>query len=201
MTSRGRAFTVIELLIVVALVLAVGSLVVVSGFAWSASARVEAAEKGISASVEEARAMAIRLCCPVRLHAYSSDTGSTLLALDPWRESFESDEPEREETPLPPVVVYELPSGLSIMPSESSTTFTPHETDLLVQDDPVPVVLLDVFPDGQVRLAEESWQLRSASAYHVPALDSWAGALRFEPVELNALAEIPRVYANEGPAL
>lgn len=201
MTSRARAFTVIELLIVVALLLAVGSLVIVSGFAWSSNARVKAAEKGISSSIDEARALAIRLSRPVRLHAHSSETGSTLLALEPWTESFESDELEKEETSRAPLVIYELPRGLSIMTSENSATFIPHETDIFAQDDPVSVVLLDVFPDGQVRLADESWQLESAAAYHVPSLDSWAGTLRLETVETDEFAESARVYADEGPAL
>lgn len=201
MTSRGRAFTVIELLIVVALLLAVGSLLIVSGFAWSSDARIEAAEKGISASIEEARAMAIRLSSPVRLHAHSSETGSTLLALEPWTESFENDGQKNEETSRVPLVIYELPGGLSIMATKNSDTFTPHETDIFAQDDPVSVVLLDVFPDGQVRLAEESWQLESSAAHHVPLLDSWAGTLRLETVETDEFDESARVYANEGPAL
>ncbi|RNC81517.1 MAG: hypothetical protein ED559_06915 [Phycisphaera sp.] len=200
MTSRGRAFTVIELLIVVALMLAVGCLVIVSGFAWSEKERVEAAEKGISASVEEARAMALRLGRPVRLVATSYDTGSTRLSLEPWEDAFDSDQLESDETSSKAQAIYELPDGLSIAHSEEGDSFFPHETDVFVQAESVPISLLDVYPDGQAKLSDELWQLESAGAVHVPSLDSWAGTLRFEAVELDEFADFAGVPADEEPS-
>lgn len=201
MTSRGRAFTVIELLIVVSLLLALGSLVIVSGFTWSERERVEATEKGISASVEEARAMALRLGRPVRLVAIGSGTGKTRLTLEPWADSFESDQPENEETVNHARVIYELPDGLSIAHAEDSDSFAPHETDIFVQSESAPIALLDVFPDGQAKLSDGSWQLESDGAVHVPSLDSWAASLRFEAVELEEFADFAGVPADEEPAL
>ncbi|GAB5495286.1 MAG: hypothetical protein Phyf2KO_03660 [Phycisphaerales bacterium] len=201
MTSRDRAFTVIEFLIVVALMVAVGGIVIVSGFAWSEKERVVAAERGISASVEETRAMSLRLGRPVRLVARTVDAGVTQIAIEPWGDVLEVDLPDSDVAISPAQVIYELPHGLSIRTSDEGSSRIPHETDILDQAESQSIVLLDVFPDGQARLAEQLWRLESAEAAHVPLLDSWAGTLRFEVIENDEFADFAGVHSNEEPAL
>ncbi len=194
MTPRNRAFTLIELMIVIAIVLALSGLALAGGLFTSGDRVIGDSEKGLSASIDEARAMAIRQDWPVRLVALARDDGPTLISAEAWPRSlsgasdFETGFADDEEE-SPGTVLYELPRGLVIAPDDGMSGL-PHETDIFVDAEPVPTTLVDVYPDGRVSIGSSNWVLTFDERSFTPILDAWTGLLRFEPV--------PNV--NENPA-
>lgn len=186
MTPRNRAFTLIELMIVIAIVLALSGLALAGGLFTSGDRVIGDSEKGLSASIDEARAMAIRQDWPVRLVALARDDGPTLISAEAWPRSlsgasdFETGFANDEEE-APGTVLYELPRGLVIAPDDGMSGL-PHETDIFVDAEPVPTTLVDVYPDGRVSIGSYSWVLTFDERSFTPILDAWTGLLRFEPV-------------------
>jgi len=186
MTSCRRAFTLIELMIVVAVMVVIGGLVVVSGFRWNDADRINAAQHGISSAILEARAAALESGVPVSVSLIERDDGSSYLAMSPTRAEG-GDEVESEEEPQP-TALYELPSKLTIAAApEGNSGSLPHETDFgsfeqsYSDSSELPLVL--ALPDGRAMLAAEPWQLDADGSRLEPRLETWTGQLEFSPVQ------------------
>lgn len=185
MTPRNRAFTLIELMIVIAIVLALSGLALAGGLFTSGDRVIGDSEKGLSASIDEARAMAIRQDWPVRLVALARDEGPTLISAEAWPRSvsgeIDSETGFEDEEEASGTVLYELPRGLGIAPDDGMSGL-PHETDIFLSAEPVPTTLVDVYPDGRVSIGSSDWVLTFDERTFAPILDAWTGLLRFEPV-------------------
>ena len=185
MTSCRRAFTLIELMIVVAVMVVIGGLVVVSGFRWNDAERINAAQHGISAAILEARAAALESGVPVSVSMIERDDGSSYLAMSPKRAEA-GDEVESEEEPQP-TALYELPSKLTIVAVPEENRGLPHETDIgsfeQSYSDSSELSLVLALPDGRALLAVEPWQLDADGSRLEPRLETWTGRLEFLPVQ------------------
>jgi len=191
MGARGRAITLIELLIVLAVALALGAVSLRGAVTWSDADRLRAAEDGIASAVLEARAEALRTGGAVELIAFENDRGAALVGMR--RESLgdEADATAIEEVVgevVGPEVLYELPDGMTITGEDPEDAEAPGE-----------IVLVRLLPDGSASLAQPQWHLARGEERFAASIERWTGRLTFSPVdteEAGALADLD--FADDG---
>lgn len=192
MTSRRRAFTLIELLIVVAVLVVLGSLAITSSFRWSDEERVESAQQGISSAILEARSAALEQGVPVDVVYVAPEYGlpsiGMVVSIDDSEPSGAAINSEFNQDSVEPVptLLYELPERLAVVFGDVSDTGFVHETDILAEpiesfkDDETRLVR--VMPDGHASLSEDSWELEADDRRFQPSVESWTGRLTFQEI-------------------
>ncbi len=192
MTSRRRAFTLIELLIVVAVLVVLGSLAITSSFRWSDEERVESAQQGISSAILEARSAALEQGVPVDVVYVAPEYGLPSIGMivsttdsEPSGAAINSEFNQDSIEPIP-ALLYELPERLAVVFGAVSDTGFVHETDILAEpmdsfeDDETRLVR--VMPDGHASLSEDSWELEADDRRFQPAIENWTGRLTFQEI-------------------
>jgi prepilin-type N-terminal cleavage/methylation domain-containing protein len=195
MTTCRRAFTLIELLIVVALIVVLSGVTVVSGFRWSNAEQISATQDGISSAILEARAAALASGISARVMFVSNDDGLSYIGLL-LQKSKDEDvratgldsafESSFSESDSQIVVLYELPENLVIVPIADSANDNPHETDQYLLDHTgthsVELPIVVVVPDGRAMLSTQPWELDFDGILYRPSLESWTGKIKFQRV-------------------
>ena len=196
MTSRRRAFTLIELLIVVAVLVVLGSFAITSSFRWTDEERVESAQQGISSAILEARSAALEQGVPVDVVYVAPEYGLPSIGMiastadsEPSGIAINSEFNQDSSEPVP-TLIYELPERLTVVFGAVSDTGFVHETDILsepidsfidsFEDDETRLVR--VMPDGHASLSDDSWELEADDRRFQPAIESWTGQLTFQEI-------------------
>jgi len=197
MPVGGRAITLIELLIVLAIALAIGALSLRGAVTWTEQDRIAAVESGLSSAALETRARALREQKPFELVAIKTDRGvfrvgmltksslpradgdvldDSALAFDDVRESKLD-------------VLYELPEPMRIGLDESG------EAAQIESPDSEAIVLVRLMPDGSASLADTGWTLTQDDRVFVPSLAKWTARLtlsqREDELGSDVFAETP----------
>ena len=196
MPVGGRAITLIELLIVLAIALAIGALSLRGAVTWTEQDRIKAVESGLSSAALEARARALREQKPFELVAIESDRGVFRVGMQTGSllpqngsdviedSAFAFDELSQSKFD----VLYELPEPMRIGLDESGEAAR-NETS-----DSGAIVLLRLMPDGSAGLADSGWTLTQDDRVFTPSLAKWTArlalVLREEDAESNEFAEM-----------
>lgn len=174
MRARGRAITLIELLIVLAVALALGAVSLRGAVTWSDADRLRAAEDGLASAALEARAEALRSGGAVELVSFNNDRGAALVGMRRESQGEEADatatEVIGEDVGL--VVLYELPKGMTITGEDSEDAESPGE-----------IVLVRLLPDGSALIAQPQWRLSRGEERLAASIERWTGRLTLSPVE------------------
>lgn len=162
MTVRGRGITLIELLIVLAVALALGAVSLRSALSWSDEDRLDAVATGLSSAALEARSVALRRMTPVELVAERAGPGVFRVGMvDVGAQDDSLDEVEDMS------VLYELPEDLSIVSGEG------------ISESGGRVALLRLRPDGAAELSGEGWTLTQGETVYTPTVGAWTARLTF----------------------
>ena len=177
MTAGGRAITLIELLIVLAIALAIGAVSFGGAMRWSADERLASVQQGLSSAALEARSLALSRQQPIELVAERNASGVTrvgvLIASNEGAGEMASfDAPVIEEAEERLRVLYELPADITIGTDE---------VDQAESGGADRVALLRVMPDGTVSMQGGSWTLTQGESVYTPAVETWTAKLSFTP--------------------
>lgn len=195
-----RAFTLVEVVLALALILAIGSLVLPS--LDSSRAQWLEAQRSVSMAAIEARAISMHDARPVRLVAHTADSLTQLLAAHIPPPADPTDGPPGADQPLVPAgeVIGALPGSVTLVPlapdasspdsipaDQPNTSSAPRSAassgpDLSPAPPVADVVLLTMLPSGQVTLAP-GWALKYASGSATPSVNTWTGEVTFTLVE------------------
>lgn len=173
MTGGRRAITLIELLIVLAVALALGAVSLRSALSWSDEDRLDAVVSGLSSAALEARSQALVKSVPVDLVAERLEGGVVRVGMVIEDQVAErgGDGVEAALIEVEPAirVLYELPEGLALEIEGSS-----------IEDESAERIgLLRVMPDGSAVLDGERWMLVSGEQRYEPTLGAWTARLSF----------------------
>lgn len=162
MTGGRRAITLIELLIVLAVALALSAVSLRSALSWSDEDRLDAVVSGLSSAALEARSVALRRMLPVELVAERAEPGVFRVGIvNVGTSDGLLDEVEVMS------VLYELPEDLSIVSGEG------------IIESGGRVALLRLRPDGAAELAGEGWTLTQGEMVYTPTVGAWTARLTF----------------------
>ena len=195
MPVGGRAITLIELLIVLAIALAIGALSLRGAVTWTEQDRIEAVESGLSSAALEARARAMREQKPFELIAVETDRGLFRVGMRTTASPTQADgefidDPalafdDVRESKLD--VLYELPEAMRIGFDESVEAVRSESSE---SDS---IVLVRLMPDGSASLADTDWTLTQDDRVFTPSLAKWTARLalsqREEELEPDDFAE------------
>lgn len=190
MRARGRAITLIELLIVLAVALALGAVSLRGAVTWSDADRLRAAEDGLASAALEARAEALRSGGAVELISFENDRGAALVGM---RRETLGDETDAIETEViadevGPVVLYELPEGMTITSEDQEEAEAPGE-----------IVLVRLLPDASASIAQPQWRLARGEERFAASIERWTGRLTLSPVETEEAGSLAgRDFADDG---
>ncbi len=177
MTSGGRAITLVELLIVLAIALAIGALTFKSAVTWTDKDKLEAVQTGLSSAALEARSEALALQRPFELVAQESDRGVFRIGMIETHEHAEflaSDfEVNVEEPESRMRVLYELPAAMRIQVDD------PVDFDPQGQLGSEPIVLMRLLPDGSAVLPGFAWTLSQEDRVFAPSIARWTARFAF----------------------
>lgn len=175
MTAGGRALTLIELLIVLAVALAIGAVSFGGAMSWSDAERLASVQDGLSSAALEARSKALAQQRPVELVAEHDGRGRMRVGVltteetptgsgDAFGEPMQAFPEDRFG------VLYELPGDMDIATDEVSEFPNASEER---------IVLLRVLPDGSVSMATGAWTLTQGDAVFRPTIETWTARLSF----------------------
>ena len=183
MARAPRGFTVVELLIVLTLLVAIGSVVLSTAVGWSVDEQIRSVETGLTAAAREARAMALRERSPVELVAEPNRDGlwdvrlvaarvvdeEAEFAIDADSEALpvEDDQPD----PAAGEIVYQLPAAGAFERTDSSVSEFDPEGE-------ASIVLIRILPDGWAMIPEPSWRVRFGETTLSPGLEAWLAEVK-----------------------
>ncbi len=180
MAAGGRAFTLVEILIVLAIALALGAVSLRSAMSWSDRDRLASAVSGLSSAALEARSHALMRSAPVGLVAARREPGAVRIGMVFEAEGNEDagegallDSVESEGRAMR--VLYELPEGFGIADGDA-----PAES---AGDGGQRTRLLRAMPDGSVVLAGLGWSLTHGQAVYLPAIEPWTARISFDEAD------------------
>lgn len=197
MTAGGRAITLIELLIVLAIALAIGAISLRGAFSWSEDEQLKAVQSGLSSAALEARSLSLAEQRPVELVVEETERGTfrvgTLAPVEPRSDSADAfglqDDPVTDlmaDLAVDPVldetlnILYELPAGMII---EDETGGVVEEVSAF-GDGSARISLMLLMPDGSARLSDSSWALVRDELRYLPSLEAWTARLTFTQEDL-----------------
>lgn len=192
MRARGRAITLIELLIVLAVALALGAVSLRGALTWSEGDQLRAATDAIASAALEARAEAIAFGTSVELVATvragdAVAVGMVQLEAAPGDESPGSEDFGAASEEPNAIVLYELPEGLRIERAEGEEP-----------EGKQPIRLVRLLPDGSAVLAEGTWYLSRGDERFVPTVERWTARLALSPLMSDDTSLIGEVLGEAG---
>ncbi|HED53786.1 MAG TPA: hypothetical protein ENJ00_06255 [Phycisphaerales bacterium] len=204
MARASRGFTVVELLIVLTLLVAIGSLVLSTAVQWSADEQIRSVESGLTAAAHEARAKALRERTSMDLVAEPNADGLWDVRLVPVVAEVQSESDVEitedsgsvvEDQPIPTAgeVVYQLPAAGVFERAEMLESETEPGEGLSIG-------LVRVMPDGWVKPLEPAWRVRFGEPVLAPSVEPWLAEIRLHEEALEADAEEPK-FDGDLPAL
>lgn len=187
MTAGGRAITLIELLIVLAIALAIGAVSLRSALTWSDEEQLAAVQSGLSSAALEARSVSLAEQRPVELVAEVTARGAFRVGTLTPVESVAAAESELALEVAPAMddrlsVLYELPVDMSI---EDDAGESMDDAGLL-DSERGRIALMTLLPDGSARLSGSSWALVREEQRYLPSIETWTARLAFTPEESEA---------------
>ena len=192
MRARGRAITLIELLIVLAMALALCVVSLRGALTWSETDQLRAATDAIASAALEARAEAIARGESVELVALVRAGGAVAVGMVS-RRTEAGDEPSESEgfgianEEPRAIVLYELPEGLRIDRAEGEEA----EGEEAIR-------LVRLLPDGSAVLAEGLWYLSRGEERFVPTVERWTARLALSPAKSDDTSSIGAGLAEAG---
>ncbi len=196
MTAGGRALTLIELLIVLAIALAIGAVSFGGAMSWSDAERLASVQDGLSSAALETRSKALAQQRPVELVAERDGRGRMRVGVLTSEETpTESGDAFGEPMQAFPEerfgVLYELPGDMDIATDEVSE-FPDASGER--------IVLLRVLPDGSVSMLPGAWTLTQGDAVFKPTIETWTARLSFtfEETDENAGVSVDEPVRNDG---
>ena len=200
MTAGGRAITLTELLIVLAIALAIGAISFGGALRWSDAERLASVQQGLSSAALEARSLALQLQQPIDLVLDRSAKGAIRVGVlftsdEGIGEVASFDTPALEESPQKLRVLYELPEDFLI------------DTELSAEDESGSghrLAILRVMPDGTSLMQDSNWTLMQGESVYAPEIETWTARLTFTPVdtsddpdEISGLSQTELLDGNE----
>ncbi len=181
MPVGGRAITLIELLIVLAIALAIGALSLRGAVTWTQQDRIEAVQSGLSSAALEARARALREQKPFDLVAVETDHGVFRVGMQARQSRSESETDVISDSalafdeagPSRIEVLYELPEAMRIGLDDSGEVARPEDSQA------ESILLVRLMPDGSAGLADTDWTLTQDDRVFTPTLAKWTARLAF----------------------
>lgn len=184
--GRARAaFTLVEVVLALALILAIGALVLPT--LDSGSVEWRQAQRFISMAAVETRAMAMHDGRPMQLLAHPTDAGFELRAT-PISEPLQRDEPAPAPAPGAETLGV-IPRSARLIPGASapSRSSSPPAASSASPDPSLispgsDVLLLTALPSGQTALAP-NWCLGFGDTIASASINSWTGEVTFTPTK------------------
>jgi prepilin-type N-terminal cleavage/methylation domain-containing protein len=185
MTMRARAFTLIELMIAVAITVTLAGIVLPIGISRLNAASFAHTQRQLSSSVAIARAEAQRQSAVCRLLATREDDRTLI-----WSESQSHQEADLEN-PSSREFILDLPEGSSIRPMPSQEDDEDEAAEKPQSELPeVPRTLCILMPDGTVVPGESTVLVGRGGEMARFEFNPWTGSLTFIPLPRASLTEL-----------